>query len=57
MGWGRSRYEGEERYIEGCGGEKLRERNPLGDPGVDWMIVLKWIFRGWDVGHGLDCSG
>jgi len=31
----------EERCIQGCGGEKLRERNPLGDPGVDGRIILK----------------
>ena len=30
----------------------LRERNHLGDPGVDGRI-LKWIFRKWDVG-GMD---
>ena len=22
----------------------------MGDPGVDGMIVLRWIFRKWDVG-------
>ena len=27
----------------------LRERDRLGDPGVDGMILLKWIFRKWDV--------
>jgi len=21
----------------------------LGDPGVDWRIILRWIFRMWDV--------
>jgi hypothetical protein len=25
--------------------ENLRERDHLGDPGVDGMIILKWIFR------------
>jgi hypothetical protein len=29
-------------------------RNPVGDPGVDGRIRLKWIFRKWDRGHGLD---
>ena len=28
----------------------LRERDHLGDPGLDGMIILKLIFRKWDVG-------
>jgi hypothetical protein len=27
----------------------LRERNHLGNPGVDGRIILRWIFRKWDV--------
>jgi hypothetical protein len=27
----------------------LRERDNLGDPGVDERIKLRWIFRKWDV--------
>jgi len=29
---------------------KLRERDHLGDQGVDGRIILRWIFRQWDVG-------
>jgi len=28
----------------------LGERDHLGDPGVDGRIILRWIFRKWDVG-------
>jgi hypothetical protein len=28
----------------------LRERVHLGDPGADGTIILRWIFRKWDVG-------
>ena len=31
----------------------LRERE---DPGVDGVIILKWIFRKWHGRHGLNCS-
>ena len=31
----------------------LRERDYLEDPGLDGRIILRWIFRKWDVG-GVD---
>jgi hypothetical protein len=27
----------------------LRERDHLKDPGIDRRIILRWIFRKWDV--------
>jgi len=43
-------YGGEERCIQGFGGGNLRERDNLGDPGIDGRIIFKWVFREWDVG-------
>jgi hypothetical protein len=34
----------------------LRERDHVGDPGFDGRIILRWIFRKWDVMYGLDSS-
>jgi len=31
----------------------LRERDHWGDPGADGNIVLRWIFRKFDVGGGV----
>jgi hypothetical protein len=28
---------------------KLRERDHLEDPGLDWRIIIRWIFRKWYV--------
>jgi len=28
----------------------LRGSDHLGDPGIDERIILRWIFRKWDVG-------
>jgi hypothetical protein len=49
MGGTCSAYGGEERLIQGFGGGNLRVRDYLGDPGVDGRIILRWIFRKWDV--------
>jgi len=34
----------------GFGGGNLSERGHLGDPVMDGMIILRWIFRKCDVG-------
>ena len=35
-------------YTGFCWGN-LRERDHLEDPGVDGRIILRWIFREWDM--------
>ena len=34
--------------------ERPEGKNHLEDPGVDGRIILRWIFRKWNGGHGLD---
>ena len=42
---------GDERCIQGFGGRQRGHH--LEDPGVDGMIILRWIFRKWN-GGGVD---
>jgi hypothetical protein len=32
----------------------LRERDHLENPGIQDSVILRWAFRKWDEGHGLD---
>jgi hypothetical protein len=35
----------------------LRERDHWGNPDIDWRIILRWIFRKWDVRVWTGLSG
>jgi hypothetical protein len=41
---------GEQRHIQGFGGGNLRERDHLENSRLDGRVILRWIFRKWDVG-------
>ena len=41
---------GERRGVYRILVRNMRERDHLEDPGVDGRIILRWIFRKWDVG-------
>jgi len=56
MGWACSVY-GERRGVYRVLVGKPEGKRPLGDPDIDWRIILRWIIRKWDVGYGLDRSG
>jgi hypothetical protein len=48
----RMRWAGHVARGEECKGfwwGNLREKDHWGDPGVDGRIILRWIFRAWDV--------
>ena len=45
-----STYGRDERTYTGFCWGNLRERDRLGDAGIDGRIILSWIFRKWGVG-------
>jgi hypothetical protein len=46
--------DGEERGVYRILVRTAMGTSHLGDPGVDGRIILRWIFRKWEVGCGLD---
>jgi len=56
MGGTCSTYGGKERCIHGFWWGNVRARDNLEDLGVDGRIILRWIFRKWDVGAGTGSS-
>jgi hypothetical protein len=45
---------GKEEVHTGFWWGNLRERDHMEDPRMDERIILRWILRKWDEGHGLD---
>jgi len=57
MGGACSRYVREKRLLRVFWSGNLRERDHLGDPGVNVRIILRWIFRSGKWVYGLDRAG
>jgi hypothetical protein len=49
MGGACSLYGGEKRCIQGCG-RNPEERDHIQDTGINERVILRWIFRKYDVG-------
>jgi hypothetical protein len=49
LGGARTAYGRKNRLIQGFWWGNLRERDHFGHQDVDGMIILKWIFKKWDV--------
>jgi len=56
MGGACSAYGGRGEVYTGFWWGNLRERDYLGDPDIDGRIILRWIFRKWDVGLWTGCQ-
>ena len=56
MGGTCSTYGGRGEAYTGFWCRNLRERDHLGDPGVDGRIILRWIYGKWDVGVWIGSS-
>jgi len=52
MGVACSTYGGRGEVYTGLWWGNLRERDHLEDPGADGRIILRWLFRKWDVEGG-----
>jgi hypothetical protein len=50
-------YNNFQHYLIKCWWGNLSERDHWGDPVLDGRIILRLIFRKWDVGNGLDWAG
>jgi len=49
MGWaGHVAHGGKGEVHTGFWWDKLKDRDHLGDQGVEGRVILKWIFRKWD---------